>query len=350
MSQVLSQEEVDALLRGVTDGEIETEVEYVPDESGIVPYDLTSQERIIRGRMPTLDIINQRFSRLFRNSLSSALRKVLDISAVSTDTVKFGEFVKSLPVPASLHIFKIEPLRGFALLVAESKLVFALVDTFFGGTGEAKMKIEGRDFTTIEQRMIKKVILMVLEDLESAWKPVHNVKMTFVRSEVNPQFAAIVPPTDVVVVIMFEVELDAISGTLTVCLPYSTIEPIIGKLRAGFQSDQLEVDQAWIRRLRDRLAEASVDVVVELGKATMLSRDFLSLVPGDVIGLTTDVDDELKVLVEGIDKFRGHPGVVKGNRAVQVSRVIQRQGAKEDGIVAPELPKEEEHDGKDDAP
>ncbi len=243
MSQVLSQEEVDALLRGVTDGEIETEVEYVADESGIVPYDLTSQERIIRGRMPTLDIINQRFSRLFRNSLSSALRKVLDISAVSTDTVKFGEFVKSLPVPASLHIFKIEPLRGFALLVAESKLVFALVDTFFGGSGEAKMKIEGRDFTTIEQRMIKKVVLMVLADLEAAWKPVHNIKMTYVRSEVNPQFAAIVPPTDVVVVIMFEVELDSVNGTLTVCLPYSTIEPIIGKLRAGFQSDQLEVDQ-----------------------------------------------------------------------------------------------------------
>src|SRR3989338_4607227 len=141
MAQILSQEEVDALLRGVTDGEIETETEEAVDESGIVSYDLTSQERIIRGRMPTLDIINQRFSRLFSNSLSSALRKALDVSAVSTDTVKFGEFVKSLPVPASLHIFRIEPLRGFALLVAESKLVFALVDTFFGGTGEAKMKI-----------------------------------------------------------------------------------------------------------------------------------------------------------------------------------------------------------------
>ncbi len=327
MSQVLSQEEVDALLRGVSDGEIETEVEYSGDESGIVTYDLTSQERIIRGRMPTLDIINQRFSRLFRNALSAALRKVLDVAAVSTDTVKFGEFVKSLPVPASLHIFKIEPLRGFALLVAESKLVFALVDTFFGGTGEGKMKIEGRDFTTIEQRMIKKVVLMVLEDLESAWKPVHNVKMSFVRSEVNPQFAAIVPPTDVVVVVMFEIELDSISGTLTVCLPYSTIEPIIGKLRAGFQSDQLEVDQAWIKRLRDRLSEAVVEVVVELGETLIPSATLVNMKPGDVIPLDSDVDSELTIRVAGISKFRGKPGAVKGNRAVRITDKIRRVGS-----------------------
>ncbi|MBI3581824.1 MAG: flagellar motor switch protein FliM, partial [Nitrospinae bacterium] len=208
MSQVLSQDEVDALLRGVSDGEIETEAEDVGGGSGVVAYDLTSQERIIRGRMPTMDIINQRFSRLFRNSLSTALRKVLDVSAVSVDTIKFGEFIKSLPVPASLHIFRMPPLRGFALLVAESKMVFALVDTFFGGTGEAKMKIEGRDFTSIEQRIIKNVVLMALVDLQKAWAPVHPVEMVFVRSEVNPQFAAIVPPTDVVVVIVFEVEMD----------------------------------------------------------------------------------------------------------------------------------------------
>jgi len=283
--------------------------------------------------MPTLDIINQRFSRLFRNALSSALRKALDISAVSTDTVKFGEFVKSLPVPASLHIFKIEPLRGFALLVAESKLVFALVDTFFGGTGEAKMKIEGRDFTIIEQRMIKKVVLMVLEDMEAAWKPVHNVSMSFVRSEVNPQFAAIVPPTDVVVVIMFEVELDQINGTLTVCLPYSTIEPIIGKLRAGFQSDQLEVDQAWIRRLKDRLKEAGVEVMAELGTTHVTGYEYLELKVGDVITLNQDAGEEVNIFVEGIPKYRGIPGVVKGNKAIQLTRVLSRPGARQDELA-----------------
>lgn len=325
MSQILSQEEVDALLRGVSDGEIETEAEDLGDDGGVVAYDLTSQERIIRGRMPTLDIINQRFSRLFRNSLSSALRKVLDVSAVSTDTVKFGEFIKSLPVPASLHIFRMSPLRGFALLVAESKMVFALVDSFFGGSGEAKMKIEGRDFTTIEQRIIKNVIIMALADLQKAWAPVHPVDMVFVRSEVNPQFAAIVPPTDVVVVILYEVEMDQFSGTLTVCLPYSTIEPIIGKLKAGFQSDQLEVDLAWVRRLRERLAMAEVECRVKLGEATVTSRDFINIKAGDVLTLGTDVSDELMVSVGGVPKYMGVPGVVRGNKAIKITRVLQRK-------------------------
>jgi flagellar motor switch protein FliM len=325
MSQVLSQDEVDALLRGVSDGEIETEAEDLGEGSGIVAYDLTSQERIIRGRMPTLDIINQRFSRLFRNSLSTALRKVLDVSAVSTDTVKFGEFIKSLPVPASLHIFRMPPLRGFALLVAESKMVFALVDTFFGGSGEAKMKIEGRDFTSIEQRIIKNVVLMALVDLQKAWGPVHPIEMVFVRSEVNPQFAAIVPPTDVVVVILFEVEMDQFSGTITVCLPYSTIEPIIGKLKAGFQSDQLEVDLAWIRRLRERMAMAEVEVKVKLGETGITTRQFLEMKPGDVLALDTDVSDELSVYAGGVQKFKGYPGVVRGNKAIRISQVVARK-------------------------
>lgn len=325
MSQILSQDEVDALLRGVSDGEIETEAEDLEDESGVVPYDLTSQERIIRGRMPTLDIINQRFSRLFRNSLSAALRKVLDVSAVSTDTVKFGEFVKSLPVPASLHIFRIAPLRGFALLVAESKMVFALVDSFFGGSGEAKMKIEGRDFTPIEQKIIKKVVLMMLQDLEKAWTPIHPVEMQFVRSEVNPQFAAIVPPTDVVVVVLFEVEMDQIAGTMTVCLPYSTIEPIIAKLKAGFQSDQLELDLTWVKRLHERLTVAEVDVNVQLGKVSIASKEFLELKEGSILQLDTNVTDELSVYIGGVEKLRGYPGVVRGNKAIKISSIMERK-------------------------
>lgn len=325
MSQVLSQDEVEALLRGVSDGEIETGAEYVGEASGVVAYDLASQERIIRGRMPALDIINRRFSPLLGNSLSTALRKALDVSAVSTDTVKFGEFIKSLPAPASLHIFRMPPLRGFALLVAESKTVFALVDTFFGGSGEAKMKIEGRDFTSIEQRMIKKVVLMALADLQKAWVPVHPVEMVFVRSEVNPQFAAIAPPTDVVVVISFEIGTDQFSGTLTVCLPYSTIEPIIGKLKAGAQSDQLEVDLAWVRRLRERLTMAEVGVKVKLGEVEVPSREFLHLKVGDVLSLDTDVSDELMVYVGGVAKFKGHQGVVGGNKAIRISHVIPRR-------------------------
>lgn len=324
MGQVLSQEEVDALLRGVSDGEIETEAEEVLDPSGIIPYDLTSQERIIRGRMPTLEIINQRFARLFRTSISGALRRVVDVSPISTDMVKFGEFLKTLPVPTSLNVFRLDPLRGFGLMVLETKLVFSLIDIFFGGSGKPSMKIEGRDFTPIEHRIIKNVVNMALQDLENSWVPVHPIKVSYVRTEINPQFVGIVPPTDVVVVIAFEMETDQSTATMVLCIPYSTIEPIRSKLQAGFQSDRLEIDRTWIARLKDQLQEAQVNMVVELGRTTLYGGDLLHMKVGDVIPLENDADDDLVVKVEGIPKFLGHPGVHRGNKALKVSSRIEK--------------------------
>ncbi len=325
MSQILSQEEVDALLRGVTDGEIETKSDLPIDDSEITHYDLTSQERIIRGGMPTLDIINQRFSRLFRSSLSAQLRKTVDVTVVSTDTFKFGDFIKSLPVPSSLHVFKMEPLRGFALLSAESDLVFSLVNIFFGGGGNTTFKVEGRDFTVIEQRMIKKIIISALNDWEKAWKHVHPIQASFVRSEINPQFATIVSPTDVVVVIMFEIETENAEGTVTICLPYSIIEPIMAKLRTRYQSDHMmEVDQTWLKRLREKVQSAEVEILVELGKTTIKSNELINLSVGDIIQLDNDVTDELLLKVEGIPKIKTYPGVSRGNKAIQVSSFIKK--------------------------
>ena len=327
MSEVLSQGEVDALLRGVGDGEIETETDEAPEEvSGIVPYDLTSQEKIIRGRLPTLDIINQMFSRLFRNTFSTLMRRSVDVSTVSTDTIKFGDFLRSLPVPSSLHIFRMEPLRGHGLIVVESKLVFAVVDTFFGGSGVKEAKITGRDFSAIEIRMTKSVILSVLDDLEKAWRPVHTVTTNFVRSEVNPQFAAIVPPTDIVLVILFEIEMENISGTLTICLPYAAIEPVIPKLKAQFQSEEIEVDQVWVRRLRTELLSTEVEIIAELGSTEITPEDLMNFKVGDVINLGNDVTDPLIMKVEQNPKFRGFPGVSRGNKAVQITEVIEREG------------------------
>lgn len=327
MSEVLSQGEVDALLRGVGDGEVETETDEVPEEeSGVVPYDLTSQEKIIRGRLPTLDIINQMFSRLFRNTFSILMRKSVEVSTVSTDTIKFGDFLRSLAVPSSLHIFRMEPLRGHGLMVVESKLVFAVVDTFFGGSGTKEAKITGRDFSSIEIRMTKSVVLSALEDLEKAWRPVHAVTTNFVRSEVNPQFAAIVPPTDIVLVILFEIEMESISGTLTICLPYAAIEPVIPKLKAQFQSEEMEVDQVWIRRLRTELLATEVELVAELGASTITPQDLMKFKVGDTLMLGNDVTDPLNLKVEQIPKFKGFPGVSRGNKAVQLTETIEREG------------------------
>ena len=325
--EVLSQGEVDALLRGVGDGEVDTETDQGPeDETGVVPYDLTSQEKIIRGRLPTLDIINQMFSRLFRNSFATLMRKPAQVNTVSTDTIKFGDFLRSLPVPSSLHIFRMEPLRGHGLMVLESKLVFAVVDTFFGGSGKKEAKIGERDFSSIEIKMTKSVVLSALEDLEKAWRPVHQVTTNFVRSEINPQFAAIVPPTDIVLVILFEIEMENISGTLTICLPYAAIEPIIPKLRAQFQSEEQEVDHVWVRRLRMELMTTEIELVAELGTTVVTPQDLMNYKVGDTIMLGNDVSDPLELKVEQIVKFKGFPGVSRGNKAVQLTETIEREG------------------------
>jgi len=327
MSEVLSQGEVDALLRGVGDGEIETEKDEAPEEvSGIVAYDLTSQEKIIRGRLLSLDIINQMFSRLFKNTFSTLMRKSVNVSTVSTDTIKFGDFLRSLPVPSSMHIFRMEPLRGHGLVIVESKVVYAVVDTFFGGSGAKETKIADRDFSAIETRMTKTVILSVLHDLEEAWRPVHTVTTSFVRSEGNPQFAAIVPPTDIVLVILFEIEMENIPGTLTICLPYEAIEPVIPKLKAQFQSEKLEVDQAWVRRLRAELLSTEIEIITELGTTEITPESLMGFKVGDTLTLGNDVTDPLILKVEGNPKFKGFPGVSRGNKAIQITEVIEREG------------------------
>ena len=327
MSEVLSQGEVDALLRGVGDGEIETGKDEAPEEvSGVVAYDLTSQEKIIRGRLPTLDIINQMFSRLFKNTFSALMRKSVNVSTVSTDTIKFGDFLRSLPVPSSMHIFRMEPLRGHGLVIVESKVVYAVVDTFFGGSGAKEVAVTDRDFSAIEIRMTKTVILSVLHDLEEAWRPVHTVTTSFVRSEGNPQFAAIVPPTDIVLVVLFEIEMENMTGTLTICLPYEAIEPVIPKLKAQFQSEKLEVDQVWVRRLRGELLTTDIEIIAELGTTEITPEDLMGYKVGDTLILGNDVTDPLILKVEGNPKFKGFPGVSRGNKAIQITEVIEREG------------------------
>ena len=317
MSKILEQDEVDALLRGLSGGDVETETEIPEDDTGVVSFDLANQDRIIRGRMPVLEIVNDRFSRLCTNALANTMRKRVDINPISIDMSKFGDFMRSLPVPTSISIFKMDPLRGNALLVVDSRLVFALVENFFGGAG-SQPKVEGRDFTPIEQAIVERVVKIALANMEESWKPVHEVHVEMVRTEVNPQFAAIVPPSDVVIVVTFEVELENAIGSLICCLPYATMEPIRSKLHASFQSERLEVDHVWINRFKERLMETPVEMIVRLGKTAISGRQLLYLQEGDIILLDTDEDELLEAEVEGVRKFQGLPGRVKGNKAFKV--------------------------------
>ncbi|MGE4234020.1 MAG: flagellar motor switch protein FliM [Bacteriovoracia bacterium] len=333
MNQVLTQKEVDALLSAVSEGDMNlnpaapgtaiTGEAPAENEPEIASYDLTNQDRVIRGRMPTLDIIYERFIRLFRISLSNSLRKIASISIISTDLLKFGEFVNTLPIPSCMSIMRFESLRGPALLVFESKLAYALVDAFFGGTDRPYTKIEGKEFTNIELSIIRKVMELAIADLEEAWAPIHKTKISFVRTEVNPQFVGVVPPSDVIISTTFEVELENASGTIALVIPYSTIEPIKQKLNATFQAETDSKDKLWTKTLSEHLQDVQAEVVVNLGETTITVGDLVNLNVGDIIPLTQDADGELSILLEGISKFKCLFGMSRGNRAVQVTRSLQ---------------------------
>jgi flagellar motor switch protein FliM len=324
MNKVLMQDEVDALLRGLSGGDIDTEPEVQEDESGIVSFDLANQDRIIRGRMPVLEIVNDRFARLCTNALSNSVRKRVELNPISIDMTKFGEFIRSLPVPTSINIFKMEPLRGNAIIVVDSRLVFALVENIFGGAS-TQPKIEGREFTRIEQCVVDKIVKIALDNMEDSWRPVHDVKLELIRSEINPQFAAIVPPSDVVLVITFEVELESALGSMIICLPYATIEPIRSKLHASFQTERLEVDHAWVARLKERIMETPVELKVNFGTTTITGNQLLRMQVGDILALDTDVEDLLPCTVAGVEKYQGIAGTVKAMKAFQIIRENEPQ-------------------------
>jgi flagellar motor switch protein FliM len=325
VTKVLSQEEVDALLKGLIEGEIEVDADQRVPENGIIPYDFTSQERIIRGRMPTMEVINEHFARAFRISLSMILRRTVDMQTSFVQMLKFGEFLRSLPLPSSFHIYKMEPLRGQSLLVVDSKLVFALVECFLGGNSKSRFKIEGRDFTSIERRLIQKVVLMAFQDLEKAWAPVHPVKMQMVRVEINPMFVGIATPNDIMVISKFQVEMDQADGFITLCMPYATLEPIKGRLYSGFQSEQLELDRRWTSRIQGQIQDMSVNVVVELASTMMSAREVLNLASGDIIVFDKKVTELLLGRVEGIPKFTGFAGQFHQAKAFQVQKLLHPQ-------------------------
>jgi flagellar motor switch protein FliM len=324
MSQVLSQNEVDALLSAVSDNKVDSDEGGGEDgqADGIVQYDLANQDRIIRGRMPTLDIIHDRFIRLFRVTLSTSLRKMANLSVNSTGPLKFSEFMNSLPLPSCLNILRLDPLRGAAVMVIESKLLYALVDSYFGGNDTPYTKIEGKDFTPIEIKIARRVVLSAIDDLEKAWEPVYPLRVGYSRTEINPQFVAVVPPSDVVIATTFDVELEKISGTIKIVIPYATLEPIKSKLSVGFQSEQLEVDFIWINRIKEQVMHTWANMLVQLGNADITVDDLSNINVGDIIQLDTDATAPLEIRVEGVTKFRGIPGLLKGNRAMKITESL----------------------------
>ncbi len=322
MNEHLSQDEIDTLLNGVDNGEVDTEKDDLLTEGEVASYELGSQDRIIRGRMPTLDMINERFSRYLRISMYNMLRKTVEVTVVGVSMIKFSEYVRGLFMPTSLNLVNINPLHGTGLFVVDPNLVFATVDNFFGGDGRYHTRIEGREFTPTENRVIQLLLERLFEDLSKSWEPVMNLDFNYLNSEINPQFANIVSPTEVVVVQKFKMELEGGGGEFHVVMPYSMLEPIRELLDAGMQSDQANVDQRWTNSLKEDLKQAVIKIDSSMCHTKMTIAEVLNLNEGDVIPI--DMPDVVTVRAAQIPIFRGVLGNSNGKNAVQYVTPITR--------------------------
>lgn len=320
-TDILSQDEIDALLHGVDDGDIDTNTNPFPVDGSARLYDFATQERIVRGRMPTLDMINERFARYLRIHLFNLLRRSSEISVIGARVTKFSEYLHGLYVPTSLNLVRVIPLHGTGLFVFDPKLVFSLVDNFFGGDGRYYSRIEGRDFTPMELRVIKNLLDAAFEDMQKAWEPVMPLQFEFINSEVNPQFANIVSPTEIVVVNDFHIELDGGGGNLHVTLPYSMIEPIREQLDTGLQSDRSGVDERWLRALQEEIPSAQVEISSVLTEATLTVQQLLEMRPGDIIPV--NLPEQVILNVEDIPLFRGKFGIANGSNAIKIAEYIK---------------------------
>jgi flagellar motor switch protein FliM len=321
--KVLSQDEVDALLKGVASGEIGTDDAKDKILSGVRNYDFTSQERIIRGKMPGLEMINESFARLFRSSVSSLIMKYIDINVESAQTVKYSDFMKTIPVPSSINIFTMNPLKGYALLVLEAPLVFAFVEFFFGGSTAQYVKSEGRAFTQIEQRVIQRVVNMALKDMATSWGVVSPITPQFTKTEINPQFVSIVTPGEIVINIEVLIEIEDFTGKMFFCIPYSMVEPIKEKLYSGIHGDKFETDQRWTLVMKNVLKETFVNLTAEMASTMLSVEDVLNFEIGNVINLGKSVTDEVTIKIEDTPKLKGIPGYRRGNQAIKITEVIE---------------------------
>ncbi len=317
---ILSQDEVDALLRGVT-GEPDADETVAGDgDTGVKAYNLASQDRIVRGRMPTMEIINERFARNFRQALFNFTRRTAEVSVGPVKLMKYAEFIRNLPVPTNLNLMHMNPLRGTCLLIFDPNFVFLVVDNLFGSDGRFHMRVEGRDFTPTEQRITKNLLSVATESLEKAWEPVYAVNFEYVRSEMNTQFANIANPSEVVVTTTLNIELGSVGGAFHICIPYAMIEPIRDQLYEGMQGERMEVDQRWVDFLSNQVQGTDIRLIADLGNTELTVRQLLAMKVGDVISL--DMPENIRAHVEGIPVLECGYGIHNGQYALKVEKFL----------------------------
>jgi flagellar motor switch protein FliM len=316
---LLSQDEVDALLEGVT-GESQ-KLEREESGGGIRDYDIASQERIVRGRMPTLEIINERFARNLRIGLFNFMRRSPEISVGPVRVIKYSVFLRDIAVPTNINIVSTAPLRGNALVIFDPNLVFAVIDTLFGGTGKLHARIEGRDFSPTESRIIQRLMDVALAEYTKAWTGLFRFNFQHLRSEMHTQFANIATPSEIVVTTTFNIEIGEQNGEVHICFPYSTLEPIRDILYSTVQGDAHEPDRRWVRMLTQQVQSADVELTAELARTTLTVGELMRLRVGDFVELP--LKELIHAHVDGVPVMECRFGALNGHTAIRIEKLLK---------------------------
>lgn len=316
----LSQEEVDALLEGVT-GESQKTVEEAAEHDEVRSYNISSQERIVRGRMPTMEVVNERFARNLRVGLFNFIRRSPEISVGPVAVQRYSAFLRELAVPTNFNIVAIRPLRGSGLIVCEPALVFGVIDTLYGGIGKFQTRIEGRDFSATEQRGINRLVDVITTEYKKAWKGIYPLELEYQRSEMQPQFANIATPSEIVIATSFQLEIGDITGAIHFCFPYSTLEPIRDVLYSSTQGDSIEVDRRWVNVLTREIQAAEVTLVAELARADATVEQLLAMKKGDFIEL--DREPKIQASVDGVPIFECQYGTHNAKYAIRIDKALR---------------------------
>jgi len=323
--QVLSQDEVDALLNGLNGEDAAPSKAAVEETGGIRDYSLSSQERIVRGRMPTMEVINERFAKNIRLGMFQFMRRSPEVSTGGVKVQKFSAFLRELVVPTNLNIMAIRPLRGSGLLVCDPTLVFAVIEALYGGVGKFHTRIEGRDFSPTEQKVILRLVELITTEYQKAWQGIYPIELEYQRSEMQPQFASIAAPSEMVVTTSFTLEIGDTSGTLHFCFPYAALEPIRDVLYSTMHADAGDQDKRWVRLLEKQIQAASVTLVAELANAPATVEQMLAFKPGDFIEL--DLNQLIQAKVDGVPMLECYYGTSNGKYALRVEQFLSNTSA-----------------------
>lgn len=316
----LSQEEVDALLEGVT-GESQTSDDERVEAGGIKDYDLSSQERIVRGRMPAMEIINERFTRNMRIGLFNLIRRSPEISVGPVKVQRYSAFLRELAVPTNFNIMAIRPLRGNGLIVCDPTFIFTVIDTLYGGTGKYQTRIEGRDFSATEQMVINRLVELISQEYAKAWKGIYPLELVYQRSEMQPQFANIATPSEIVIATSFRLEIGEMVGAIHFCLPYATLEPVREVLYSSTQGDSMEVDRRWVNVLTQEIQAAEVTLVAELATADATVEQLIAMKKGDFIEL--EREPQIQATIDGVPIFACHYGTHNSKYAIRIDSSLR---------------------------